>query len=190
MWLPPRKIEAISSWIAPKTVRDTQRFLGFANFYRGFIRNFAELATPLNSLTQRTKPFRWTQKAQESFDPLDALKRAFTTSPILKHVDPARPFVLETDSSDLAIGAVLSQYHDNTLHPVAFFSRKLTAAEINYEIHDKELLAIVASFAQSRQYLLGAQHKTTVYSDHKNLKYFMTTRVLNRRQARWSLAIS
>ena len=89
-------------------------------------------------------------------------------------------FFLETDASDYAFGAILSQYGDDSyLHPVAFYSRKFTAPEINYEIHDKELLAIVASFEVWRHFLEGAQHQITVYIDHKNLEYFMTAKVLN-----------
>ena len=121
----------------------------------------------------------------------DTLKSTFTSAPILIHADPSKPFILETDASDYALGAILSQ-NDATgeLHPVAFHSRKFTAAEINYEIYDKELLAIVDSFETWRHFLEGAHHTMTVYSDHRNLLYFTTSRVLNHRQARWSLSLS
>ena len=119
------------------------------------------------------------------------MKAAFTTAPILIHPDFSSPFFLETDASDFALGAILSQTgEDERLHPVAFHSRKFSAAEINYEIHDKELLAIVDSFQEWRHLLEGAQHPVTVYTDHKNLEYFMSARVLNRRQARWSMSLS
>ena len=109
---------------------------------------------------------------------------AFTTAPILVHPDFAKAFYLETDASDFALGVVLSQMGvDGKLHPVAFYSRKFSAAEINYEIHDKELLAIVDSFQEWRHFLEGATHPVTVYTDHKNLEYFMSARILNRRQA-------
>ena len=98
---------------------------------------------------------------------------------------------METDASDFALGAVLSQMSiDGKLHPVVFYSRKFFAAEINYEIHDKELLAIVDSFQEWRHFLEGAAHPVTVYTDHKNLEYFMSARVLNRRQARWNMSLS
>jgi len=94
---------------------------------------------------------------------------------------------METDTSDFAIGAVLSQRNEeNRLHPVAFHSRKFTPAEINYEIHDKELLAIVDAFKHWRRYCEGATHKVQVFSNHPNLEYFTTTKVLNQRQARWA----
>ena len=97
---------------------------------------------------------------------------------------------METDASDFALGAVLSQLGDGEkLHPVVFHSRKFNATEINYEIHDKELLAIVDYFQEWRHLLEGATHQVIVYPDHKNLEYFMSTCVLNRRQARWNMSL-
>ena len=105
----------------------------------------------------------------------------------MAHFDAAKPVIIETDASDFAIGAVLSQRNEeNRLHPVAFHSRKFRPAEINYEIHNKELLAVVDTFKHWRQYCEGATHQVQVYSDHQNLEYFTTTKVLNRRQARWA----
>jgi hypothetical protein len=102
-------------------------------------------------------------------------------------VDPTRPFTIEADTSDFALGSILSQPgEDGELHPAAFHSRKFTAAEINYEVHNKELLAVVDSFAQWRHFLEGSPHQIIIYNDHKNLTYFQTARVLNRRQARWA----
>jgi hypothetical protein len=129
------------------------------------------------------KKWEWTVAMELAFD---ELKRRFTTAPILRHLDPKKVCVVETDASDFALGAVISQKGDDgRLHPVAFHSRKFTPAEINYEIHDKELLAIVDCFKVWRRYLEGAMHTVQVYSDHQNLEYFTTTKVLNRCQARW-----
>ena len=119
------------------------------------------------------------------------MKSAFTTAPVLAHVDPGQPFIIETDASDFALGAILSQYQDDgLLHPVAFYSRKFSSSEINYDVYDKELLAIITAFEQWWHYLDGAQHKITIYCDHCNLQYFTSSRVLNRRQARWSLFLA
>jgi len=114
------------------------------------------------------------------------LKHRFTTALILAHFDPKKPVIMETDASDFALGAVLSQRNEEgRLHPVAFHSRKFQPAEINYEIHNKELLAIVDAFKHWRRYYQGATHQVQVFLDHHNLEYFTTTKVLNRRQARW-----
>ncbi len=98
---------------------------------------------------------------------------------------------METDASDFALGAILSQFGiDGLLHPVTFYSWKLTSAEINYQVYDKELLAIITAFEQWRLYLAGAQHRVQVLTDHKNLLYFTTTRTLNRRQTCWSIFLA
>ena len=106
---------------------------------------------------------------------------------MLAHFDPTKPVIIETDASDFAIGAVLSQQDEkNRLHPVAFHSRKFQPAEINYEIHDKKLLTVVDTFKHWRYYCEGATHQVQVFSDHQNLEYFTTTKVLNWRQACWA----
>ncbi|KAH0611235.1 uncharacterized protein H6S33_011662 [Morchella sextelata] len=184
----PRKVETVKNWTVPKTVKDVQAFLGFANFYRRFIRGFSELASPLNRLTRKDISFGWTPEAQTAFN---ALKEAFTTAPILTHVDPEKEITVETDASDYVSAGVLSQYDDNgTLRPVAYFSKKHSPAECNYEIYDKELLAIIRSFEEWRPELEGAVHPIAIISDHKNLEYFMSTKQLNRRQARWAEYLS
>src|ERR1035438_781904 len=185
----PKKVDTLLSWSPPKLVHDVQSFLGFANFYRIFVKDFSGVASPLIALTNKTKaPFSWNPPAQASFD---ALKTAFTSAPILAHVDPSRLFIMETDASDFALGAVLSQYQDDgLLHPVAYYSHKFSTAEINYDVYDKELLAIITAFEQWRHYLDGAQHTITIFCDHRNLQYFASSRVLNRRQACWSLFLA
>jgi hypothetical protein len=180
----PFKIQTVLDWQTPCSLRDVQCFLGFANFYRKFIKNYSKIVMPLTELTQKNKPFTWNANATKAFD---ALKQAFTSAPILMHADLSKPFIIEADASDFALGSILSQTADDgKLHPVAFHSRKFEAAEINYEIHDKELLAIVDSFEQWRHLLEGSPHQIIIYNDHKNLTYFQTARVLSRRQARWA----
>ena len=105
--------------------------------------------------------------------------------------DLSKPFIVECDSSDFATGAVLSQRGpDDQIHLIAFYSKKLNNAERNYEIYDKELLAVVRALDEWRHYLEGGEHPIEVISDHKNLLYFSTSRTLTRRQARWSLFLS
>ena len=113
--------------------------------------------SPLIELTRKGMSFQWTPSTQHAFD---LLKEVFTRAPVLLHVDPTKPFQVETDAFDFAIGAILSQPNDDgILHLVAYYSRKFTTLEINYPIYEKELAAIVATFTKWRPYLVGAQHR-------------------------------
>ena len=141
-----KKVEEITAWLPPQKVVDVQSFMGFANFSRWFIKGFSKIAKPLTDLTKKRIKWNWTNACQAAFD---ELKRAFTTGPILTHYDETRPTKLETDASEFALGAALSQLcEDERWHPVAFHSRKFAPAEVNYDIHDKEMTAIVAVFCE------------------------------------------
>jgi hypothetical protein len=110
---------------------------------------------------------------------------------VLLHVDQTKPFIVETDASYFAISAILSQPDKNGVHhPVAHYSHKFTAPEINYPIYYKELAAIILAFEEWRSYLAGAQHRVQVITDHKNLLYFASTHTLKCRQARWSIFLA
>lgn len=181
------KVKAVLEWPQPTTLKELQRFLGFANFYRRFIRNFSSVASPLTSLVNMgTHRLPWNESATQAFN---QLKQRFTTAPILHHPDPELPFVVEVDASNTGLGAALSQRQGSPpkLHPCAFYSRKLNAAERNYDVGDRELLAMVAAFEEWRHWLEGANHSFTVFTDHKNLEYLRTAKRLNPRQACWSL---
>jgi hypothetical protein len=178
----------VLDWPKPSTVREVQAFLGFANFYRRFIEGYSRIAKPLTELTRKDQASVWTKEAEQAF--LE-LKGRFTGAPILCMFDPEKRIILEPDASGYAIGACLSQPDEQgKLRPNAYHSRKLAPAELNYEIHDKELLAIVEAFKQWRVYLEGSRYPVKVWTDHKNLIYFTTTKVLNKRQVRWSEALS
>ncbi|KAI0993579.1 hypothetical protein K3495_g14605, partial [Podosphaera aphanis] len=184
----PEKVEAVKSWAAPKTAKGVRSFLGFANFYRQFIPNFSDIAQPLTDLTKKDQVFVWLKEQEEAFE---RLKELFITAPVLALYDPDNRTVIEADCSGYVMGACLSQFdHTNVLRPVAYFSRKLAPAECNYEIHDKELLAVVSALEEWRGELIGLRHSFLVLSDHKNLEYFMTTRKLSERQVRWSNTLS
>ena len=180
----PEKVSALSKWTTPRNLREVQSFLGFANFYRRFIPNFAATSHPLTNLTRKGTPFVWNEPQASAFS---SLLSAFAAPTVLAHPDFTLPFVLEADSSDYALGSVLSQRSSpGNLRPVAYHSRQLTSAERNYPIYDKELLAILDSFLKWRHYLVGSPQLITVLSDHKNLQYFITTPRLSPRQARWA----
>ena len=181
------KVQTTRDWPVPRRVKDVQSFLGFANFYRRFIKGYSELSAPLTFLTQKTTSWTWTMDCEEAFN---TIKRAFTSAPTLKHWDPDSPLVLETNASDLALAAILSIQTEGNIHPIAFHSRSLHTAELNYDVHDKELLAIVEAFKKWRHYLEGTATPVEVITDHKNLTYFCSSKLLTRRQARWSEYLS
>ncbi|KAJ1041985.1 hypothetical protein NDA10_000691 [Ustilago hordei] len=138
----PEKVCTVKEWPMLESIHDIQRFLGFANFYRRFIAHFARIAKPLTALVkpiERFKKFELPEEAQQAFH---KLIQAFTSAGVLQHFDYHLPTRLETDASDFAIAGVLKQEHEGRWHPVAFYSRKMSSAEKNYEIHDKELLAV------------------------------------------------
>ena len=129
------KVEEIWAWSMPEKVVNVQSIMGFANFYSQFINSFSKIAKQLTDLTKKCNKWTWHPSCQDAFD---KLKEMFTTGPMQRHFDDTRPTKLETDASDFALGAVLSQlWQDEKCHPVAFHSRKFSPAEINYDVHDK-----------------------------------------------------
>ncbi|KAL0147126.1 hypothetical protein M9458_057650 [Cirrhinus mrigala] len=182
-----RKVEAVLRWPRPSTLRELQRFLGFANFYRRFIRNFSTVAAPLTTMIKKgTTRLTWSPAALQAFG---NLRQRFSTAPILHHPDPDQPFVVEVDASSTGVGAVLSQRHGEPpkLFPCAYFSHKLSPAECNYDVGNRELLAIKLALEEWRHWLEGAKHPFTVLTDHRNLEYLRSAKTLNHRQARWAL---
>ncbi|KAK1797203.1 hypothetical protein P4O66_008285 [Electrophorus voltai] len=183
----PAKVQAVENWPRPTSVHLVQHFLGFMNFYRRFIKNFSTLAAPLITLTRKASgPCCWSTKAQQAFD---ELKCCLIKAPILQLPDAELPFVVEVDTSEVGDGAVLSQQsgEDKKLHPCAYFSQHLSPAERNYDVGNRELLAVKLVLEEWRHWLEGAKHVFLVWTDHKNLAYIQQAKRLNRRQARWGL---
>jgi len=143
------KVEAVLDWKTPASLTEVQSFLGFANFYQRFIQDYSLVARPLMELTKGDKKeWKWNPQAEEAFQ---ELKQRFMTAPILAHFNATKPVIIDTDASDFAIGAILSQTDEKgRLHAVTFHSQKFQPAEINYEIHNKELLANVDAFKHWR----------------------------------------
>ncbi|KAJ1603298.1 hypothetical protein NDA14_005411 [Ustilago hordei] len=186
----PEKVRTVKEWPMLESIHDIQRFLGFANFYRRFIAHFARIAKPLTALVkpiERFKKFELPEEAQQAFH---KLIQAFTSAGVLQHFDYHLPTRLETDASDFAIAGVLKQEHEGRWHPVAFYSRKMSSAEKNYEIHDKELLAVVACLTQWRHMLAGLPNQLVILTDHEALKYFKSQRRITGRQARWAILLA
>ncbi|KAL0199907.1 hypothetical protein M9458_003094, partial [Cirrhinus mrigala] len=154
------KVEAIVNWPTPTTVKTLQKFLGFSNFYRRFIDNYSTIASPLTSMLKgKPKTLTWTPEATQAFQ---QLKHSFISAPILTHPDPQLPFVVEVDASTTGVGAVLSQQQQQgkstELHPCAYYSKKLSPAERNYDIGNRELLAIKLALEEWRHWLEGSIH--------------------------------
>jgi len=179
----PKKIEAIVNWQEPENVTQLRSFLGFCNYCRRFITEWSKNTEPFTRLTKKEEPWRWGDEQRKLFK---ELKELFTQDPILKIYQSGLETVVETDASDFALGACLIQRHQDGWHPVAYYSRKMTPPELNYDIYNKELLGIVAALKEWRAFLQGTEGPFVVKTDHKNLTGFLTTKELNRRQVRWA----
>jgi len=165
------KVEGVLGWLVPKTVKDVRKFLGLANYYRRFIKGFARVARPMNMLTRKDEKWQWGDKQQKAFD---ELKKVFTSKPVLAAPDLDKEFRVEADTSNYATGGVLlMKCSDEKWRLVAFISKSLSDTERNYEIHDKEMLAVVRYLEVWRHFLEGAVEKFEIWTDHKNLEYFM-----------------
>jgi hypothetical protein len=157
-------VGAIEQWPFPQQLCDVHAIIRFSIFYRRFIEGFAEIVHPLMALTKRDTSFVWLTACQRSFE---RLKKSFISNPILRPFDLERKIVVETDPTNLVVTGVLLQHDDyDILHPVTYFSRKHSPAEINYEIHDKELLTIVQTIKEWRPLLEGSPHTIEVIPNH------------------------
>ncbi|KAL5510913.1 hypothetical protein ACEPAG_4670 [Sanghuangporus baumii] len=184
----PYKLKAIHEWPVPKTKRQVRKFQGFCNFYRRFIKDYANTFAPMGDLIKKDRKFIWEEAQDNAFN---SIKKAFETEVALAMPKPDKPYTLETDASDVAIGAVLQQEDDQgELRPLGFMSKTLTSTQRNYPTHDKEMLAIMEALKHWRHLLEGTKEPVTIRSDHANLRYFMTAQNLSRRQARWALELS
>ncbi|SJL11766.1 uncharacterized protein ARMOST_15175 [Armillaria ostoyae] len=177
----PIKLAGIAEWPTPTKKKELQSFLGFTNFYRKFIKNYSKV---VRTLTQLTGNAEWTWGAAQN-QAFQQLKKQMAEDVILAIPNGTGRFRVEADASNGAIGAVLSQEQEGKWRPVAFMSKALTATERNYEIYDKELLAIMLALSEWRHYLMGALEDVEIWTDHQNLQYFRKPQKLNRRQARW-----
>ena len=187
----PRKVAAVREWPAPPSNVELRQFVGLCNYYRRFVKGYADIAAPLTRLCGPHAPWHWGPVEQQSFD---TLKCCLTTAPVLRTFDPGRRSVLTTDASETAISAVLTQPDDaGHHHPVAYESRKLTAAEQAYLPHVLELLAVVHALRVFRHYLLGSGAPRppgvlsdfTLRTDNQAVSWLRTKRDINRFMARW-----
>ena len=176
------KLKAIEDWSQSINVKKVQAFLGFVNYNRKFIKNYFKKVIPLINLTIKRKAWSWKVREQQAFE---QLKNACLQQSILRMFNSKKSIRIKTNASNLTIDACLNQEHEGKQHFVTYFSRKLSSTKQNYDIHDKELLAIIASLKIWRIYVEEA-FELVMYTNHKNLLQFTTTKQLNKRQIRWS----
>ena len=169
------KVQVIQDWLEPQKIKDIQSSLGFADFYRHFILHYSDIAIPLTHLTHKGSTWDFSDKCRSAFN---MLKKAFTTAPVLMHWIPGSPLIIEMDMSDYTLTAILSTVSlmDNEVHCIPFHSHTFTPPKLNYDVHNKELLAIFEAFKILHHYLEGSLTPIDVVMDHKNLEYFSTTK--------------
>jgi hypothetical protein len=175
----PAKIQAIQDWPIPKSVKEVLQFKGLAEFYRRFVKEFSRISAPLSALTGNV-PFLWGKNEQTAFE---QLKYALTHAPILAPPDFSKQFLVTCDASKFAIGAVLSQGEGKDMRVVAYESRKMIDAETRYEVHDKELLAVIHALKKWHYYLRGKRF--VIVTDNWATKFIQTKPHLTQRQMSW-----
>ncbi len=181
----PEKVKAIQDIPQPHDVTHLKSFLGLANYYRKFIDGFAKTALPLYKLTKKGEPWVWSGAQDAAFN---TLKRGLLDAKCLRAPDFKAPFILQTDASNEGLGAVLTQRFDGEEHPVAYISKQLKPAEINYSTTELEALAVVWAIKTFEHYLVDRHF--TVVTDHHALQWFPTKKSLNKRLSRWALYLS
>lgn len=181
----PEKVEIVKHWPEPVNKTQVRSFIGLSSYYRKFIPNFARIAQPLHKLTEASVPFKWTDECQDAFQ---LLKDRLISAPILTHPDFTKPFILDTDASQYAMGAALSQLQDGQERVVAYASKVLSKSEKKYCVTRKELLAVVTFIKHFRPFLYG--HKFLVRTDHSSLKWLLRFKDPEGQLARWIEVIS
>ena len=177
----PAKVKVIQDWPEPQKVKNIQPFSGFANRHRCYIHNYSNIVVLLTCLTQRNIHWNFNKKCKLAFL---SLKKAFILAPVLTHYKPNCLLVIETDASDYALAAILFQVEPNRdIHPITYLFWTFSDTKLNYDTHDKELMAIYKAFKGWKYYLEGANVQIDIVTDHKNLEYCCTTQILSRRQA-------
>ena len=174
----PKKANSLHNWPRElKTVKEVRSILGVLGYQHPFITHYADLACPLTALTKKDHPFKWTE---ECWIALNTLINAVTKGPVLAQPDLSSPFFLQVDASANATGAILTQLDECKKHQaIAFFSKMFNEAERNYNIHERELLAVFRGLTHWRHLLLSSPFPTTILTNHKNLEYYKEPHHIN-----------
>ena len=178
----PDKTAQILNWGRPTSVKNVRAFIGITSYYRKFVNQYARVAAPLTALMGKNKPFRWSDECESAFI---ALKQALASPPLLSMPVKGQQYILDTDASDFAIGAVLSQVQNGEVHVLAYASRRLSPRERNYCVTRRELLAVINYLKYFRAYLLGASPPVKIRTDHAALTWLRNIPEPVGQQARW-----
>src|SRR5882757_911641 len=186
----PTKIKGVAEWPHPRNPTDVCSFLGFTGFYRYFIPNYSRVARPLLDLTKKVMPWIWMEAQTTAFE---TLKKLMCSKPVLTQPQYDKPFVVHTDASAYGVGTILLQEGDINpqkpskprLHPIAYYSATFTPTERNYDIYERELLAVIKALQHWRPHLAWTPHPFTLITDHANLTFWKHPQKVNRRVARW-----
>ena len=178
----PRKIEKLKTFPAPTNLTELRSFLGFASYYRRFIKNFALIAAPLFKLLKDDQPYVWEVDQDEAFKKIIS---SIEADAVLSHPRFDHPFIIDADASGTGLGGVLSQVIEGKERPIAFISRHLSTAEEKWHIRDKEALGIIWALESFRHFLLGSDF--IVRTDHSSLKWLLEAKT--GRHARWALRL-
>jgi RNase H-like domain found in reverse transcriptase/Integrase zinc binding domain/Reverse transcriptase (RNA-dependent DNA polymerase) len=177
------KVEKVRKWLPPSNVMEVCKFLGFTGYYRYFIKDYSKIAKSLLLLTHNTTPWRWNNEQQQAFKMLRNL--------MCQQPDFTKPFAVFTDASAYGVGAILSQeggsneQNQTKYHPVAYYSATFTETEWNYDVYDRELLAIMKAITHWQPYLIWTKEPFKIFTDHANLLHWESPQKLNRHTARW-----
>lgn len=176
----PNKVETVRTWPTPSNSKQVRSFLGLASYYRRFIKGFANIARPLHKACEKNQKFKWTLECQTSFD---LLKQALTSASVLAYPTTKTGFILDTDASDKAVGAVLSQIQDNQEKVIAYMSKAISKQEQSNCITRKELLAVVVALRTFHSYLYGQE--VLLRTDNAAVSWLRSLRCPTGQVARW-----
>ena len=189
----PSKLKGVADWLKPKMPTEIRQFLDFTSYYQYFIPKYSEITQPLLNLTKKDIIWNSGERQQRAFE---ELKTCMCCGPVLQQPDFGKKFYLQADASLYGVGAILLQEGKHLtpslakqqkpiLHPIAYYSATFTQTKRNYDIYERELLAMMKALAHWRQYLGWMKEPFIIMTDHMNLQYWKSPKNLNRRTARW-----
>ena len=181
----PTKLKGVADWPPPKSVKDIRAFLGFTSFYHYFVPHYSQIVRPLIDLMHKAVPFHW-ETPQLEIQAFETLKTLMCSHPILQQLDYTKQFLLATDVSAYSVGTILLQEGEihprtrkPTQHPITYYSATFTPMERNYDIYERELLAVLKALQHWRPHLAATKIPVIVLTDHANLTFWKNPKMVN-----------